>query len=62
MQPHHRALNVEQSPQQSISFPQIDSSHTGPPSAVVASIIRFDGLDPKVPEALVAFLPKTNVD
>ena len=62
VEPHDRAVNVEQSPVQTISFPKIDCRHPCASAAVISSVIALDGFVPEVSDAFVAILPKTDVD
>lgn len=62
MQPHNRAFHIEQPPVQPIPFPQVDGRHASPSSTVIASVVGFDGLEPEVPDALLAVLAKAVVD
>ena len=62
MQPQHGALYVEESTLQTISIPQVDSSHPRSPPSIISLIIALDSLLPEVPYAAITALTKADID
>lgn len=62
MQPHHWALDVEQSTFKTITVSQIDSSHPHSSPAVISLVTTLDRLLPEVPDAAIAILAEADVD
>jgi len=62
MEPHDRTSDVEQPAMQAITLTQIDRGHAGAASAVVALVVEWDDLAPRVSDLLVTVLAETDVD
>lgn len=62
MQPHDRALHIEQPTMKPVPFSQVDSSHPNSSPPIVPSVVGIDGLDPEVTDTSVAVFPEPDVD
>ena len=62
MEPQDRTSNVKEAAVQPIAFPEVDGSHSRTSSAVVALVVRLDGLFPVVADVAGAVFAEADVD
>lgn len=62
MQPSNRTPDIEQPSMQSITFSQIDCSHSRALSAIIALVVRLNGLVPECARLIAAVLAEADID